>query len=402
MSLPLSGIRVVDLSNYVAAPSAARILSDLGAEVIKIEAFGGDPWRKTGKAITRRGDEENPVYEVFNVGKSSICVNIKEKKGLDLVMRMLETADVFITNTRAKSLVKLGLDSETLTARFPRLIYGTVNGYGDKGPDANTPGFDSMAFWTRSGFLLDMAEANLSSYPVCTPTAVGDSVAGCILVAGIMTALYNREKTGKGEVIKTSLYGAATWVMGNMVIQAQPKYNRVFPMTRQWEGALTSKYMCKDGNWFLLNALDYDRDADKVYRLLGVLDEVRGIGIVDQASKSAHNAELSAIFQREFLKKNVDEWAKLFKEADVVSGPMSHFRDVSTDEQAWANHFLEEYRCRSGETCILPCQPVRLESAEITAAKLAPLPGEQTDEVLRAYGYSEEEIAELHACGAVK
>ncbi len=402
MNLPLEGIRVVDLSNYVAAPSAARILADLGAEVIKIETFGGDPWRKTGKAIVRRGDGENPIYEVFNVGKSSICVNIKEEKGLALVMRMLETADVFITNTRAKSLAKLGLDSETLTAKFPRLIYATVNGYGDKGPDANTAGFDSMAFWTRSGFLRDMAEANLSSYPVCTPTGVGDSVAGCILVAGIMTALFNREKTGKGDVIKTSLYGAAIWVMSNMVIQGNPKYGINFPLTRQMEGALTSKYMCKDGQWFLLNALDYDRDGEKVYKLLGITDEVHGIGIVDHATKAKHNTELNAIFQRVFLTKTVDEWARIFKEADVVSGPMAHFRDVSSDEQAWANGFLEDYHCRSGETCILPRQPIRMKSVEIGPARLAALPGEQTDEVLRAYGYTEEEIADLKERGAVK
>ena len=402
MSLPLEGIKVVDLSNYVAAPSAARMLSDLGAEVIKIETFDGDPWRKTGKAIIKRGDEENPIYDVFNVGKSSICVNIKNPKGLELVLKMIGEADVFITNTRAQSLRKLGLDSDTLHAKFPRLIYGTINGYGDKGPDANTPGFDSMAFWTRSGFLLDMSEANLNKYPVCTPTAIGDCVSGIILVAGIMTALYNREKTGEGEVIKTALFGAATWVMCNMIIQAQAKYEKEFPLTRDMEGALTSKYMCKDGKWFLLNALDYARDAQKVYDILGVSDEIVSIGVVDYMTKAEHNSEVSAIFQREFLKKDCAEWAKIFKDADIVSGQMAHFRDVNTDEQAWANGFLEEYLCRSGETCVMPRTPIRLESVEMAPAKQASMPGDETDEVLSKFGYSEAEIAEMHTCGAVQ
>jgi crotonobetainyl-CoA:carnitine CoA-transferase CaiB-like acyl-CoA transferase len=259
-----------------------------------------------------------------------------------------------------------------------------------------------MAFWTRSGFLLDMSEPNLNNYPVTTPTAVGDCVSGVVLVAGIMTALYNREKTGKGEVVKTALYGVATWTMCNMIIQAQKKYARTFPQTRDMEGALTSKYRCKDGEWFLINALDYNRDAGKVYDILGVAEEVRSIGVVDYIAMTRHNAEVAAILQREFLKKDCDEWARIFKAADVVSGPMSHFRDVNSDEQAWANGFLEEYTCHNGETCVLPRPPIRLDSVEMPAAKLAPQPGDQTDEVLRAYGYSEAEIADMHACGAVK
>ena len=282
--------------------------------------------------LIKRGDEENPIYDVFNVGKSSIRVNIKNPKGLDLVMKMIGEADVFITNTRAQSLRKLGLDSDTLHAKFPRLIYGTINGYGDKGPDANTPGFDSMAFWTRSGFLLDMSEPTLNNYPVTTPTAIGDCVSGVILVAGIMTALYNREKTGKGEVIKTALYGVATWVMCNMIIQAQDKYEKTFPKPREEEGCMTTKYRCKDGEWFLINSLDYNRDALKIYDLLGLSEEVRALGVVDAATKTEHNVELLGMFQKVFLEKTCAEWVKIFREADIVSGAMSHFRDVSHDE----------------------------------------------------------------------
>lgn len=401
MSLPLEGIRVVDLSTYVAAPGAARLLSDLGADVVKIESFSGDPWRLTGMGMTKRGDQENPVFEVYNVGKRSIRLNIKEEEGRAVLHRMLESADIFLTNTRAKALDKLGLDPDTLTARYPRLIYASINGYGDQGPDANTAGFDSMAFWTRSGFLVDMAEVN-STYPVCTPTGIGDCVAGLALVAGIMTALYNRERTGKGEVVKTSLYSTAIWTMGGMIIQAQPKYGVNFPMHREWEGALSSKYKCRDGEWFMLVVLDYARDADKVYSILGITEEVKELGVVDWQTRVTYNVPLMELMQEAFLKKDLAEWCELFQAADIVSGAMPHFKDVSTDEQAWANHYLEEYPCRSGETCILPCQPIRLGSAEVSPARPAPMPGEQTDEVLRDYGYSEAEIAGMHACGAVK
>jgi crotonobetainyl-CoA:carnitine CoA-transferase CaiB-like acyl-CoA transferase len=227
-------------------------------------------------------------------------------------------------------------------------------------------------------------------------------VAGLGLVAGIMTALYNRTRTGKGEVVKTSLYGTAIWTMGGMIIQAQPKYGVNFPMRREWEGALSSKYKCKDGEWFMLVVLDYARDADKVYKLLGITEEVKALGVVDWQTRVTYNVPLMNLMQEAFLKKDLAEWCELFRAADIVSGAMPHFKDVSTDEQAWANHYLEDYPCRNGETCILPRQPISLRSAEIGPARQAPMPGEQTDEVLAACGFSEAEIANLHACGAVK
>ena len=161
-------------------------------------------------------------------------------------------------------------------------------------------------------------------------------------------------------------------------------------------------YRCKDGEWFLINSLDYNRDALKIYDLLGLSEEVRALGVVDAATKTEHNVELLGMFQKVFLEKTCAEWVKIFREADIVSGAMSHFRDVSHDEQAWANDFLEEYTTHNGEKCVIARPPIRLRSVEYAPTKLASRPGEQTDEVLRAYGYSEEEIAEMHACGAVK
>jgi len=400
MSLPLQGIKIIDLSNYVAAPSAARLLCDLGAEVIKIEAHGGDVWREVSKSSTGTDDSENPMFDVLNMGKKSICLNVKDEKGYEVMMRMLEDADVFITNTRVKSLVKLGLDSETLTKKFPRLVYCSMDGYGDKGPDANTPGFDSQAFWTRSGFLLDMAEAN-ASYPVCSPTGIGDCVTGLILTTGIMTALYNREKTGRGDIIKTSLYSAAIWTMNSMVLRTQPQYNSPFPRTRVEEGALTCKYKCRDDKWFVIHVLDYKKDAHKVYDLLGISEKVREIGIVDAATKRKYNAELAELCQQAFLTNDSDYWDRIFKEADLVSGTMPHFSEVSTDEQAWANDFLEEFKFRSGRTCAMPRTPLRMASVPLVPSPEAPLPGEQTDEILRAHGYNEEDIRAMHERGTV-
>jgi len=400
MNLPLSGIKVIELSNYVAAPSASRLLVDLGAEVIKIEAQGGDAWRRVGNSITRRGDAENPIFDILNMGKQSICLNIKDEKGMEILMRMLEDADVFITNTRAKSLVKLGLDGKTLTEKFPRLIYCSLDGYGSKGPDADTPGFDGLAFWSRSGFLVDMAEAD-GGHPVTGPTGIGDCVTGSFLMGGIMTALYNREKTGRGDIVQTSLYSAAIWVMNSMVLQTQPKYGSVYPRSRSRLNPMTGIYQCRDGNWFKMGVLDYNKDALKVYEVLGVSEQVKAMGVVDAATKGQHNAELLALFREVFATKDAAEWENIFKENDLVAGIMHHFRDVCVDEQAWANDFLEEYRFRSGETCAMPRTPIRMASIPFIPSPQSPLPGEQTDNVLRLYGYSEEDILALRERGTV-
>ena len=190
MPKPLEGIKVVELANYVAAPVIGRILADLGADVTKIEGKGGDTWRMTAGNLTRTEQDELPVFDIFNVGKKSITLNLKDPKGKEVFFKLLEDADVLITNTRHQSLVKLGVDYDSIKERFPRLIYATLTGYGYEGPDCNAPGFDNIAFWSRSGFSADMTIDGPGSYPVNSRMAMGDTLAGTTLFGGVMTALY--------------------------------------------------------------------------------------------------------------------------------------------------------------------------------------------------------------------
>ncbi len=401
MEKPLSGIKVIELSTYVAAPGCARMLAEMGAEVIKIEAFSGDAWRFTSNAITRRGDEESPVYEIYNIGKRSICINIKDEKGLELLMKMLDTADIFITNTRLKSLKKLGLDADTITAKYPRLIYASLDGYGDKGPDANTPGFDTMAFWSRTGFVRDMSVVE-NEYPVGLPTSIGDCVAGTVLAMEVLTALYQRTVTGKGCAVKATLYGTAIWVMSSMILQEQERYGRSFPRSHKQTVPTSKQYKCSDGEWVTVIMLDYAKFAGALYRMLGIEKEVAEMGVTDYGSMVQHRVELSELMASRFALKTADEWTELFRQYDLVGGKIPHFADVNTDEQAWANGFLEHYTFRNGETGILPVPPINISTFTRDPSHYADLPGEHTDDVLREYGYSEEEMAELHARGAVK
>ncbi len=216
-----------------------------------------------------------------------------------------------------------------------------------------------------------------------------------------MAALYNREKTGRGDIVKTSLYSAAIWVMHAMIIQAHPKYGKTFPMSRNVQNAMTALYRCKDGGWFKLGILDYNKDANRLYALMGITEEVKALGIVDAATKAQHNSKLRDLFEQVFVTRDREEWVKLFLAADIVSAPMSHFSDVSFDEQAWVNGYLEEVNFRNGETVPIPRMPIRLDSAPLQPSADGPLPGEHTDSILRAHGYSDEEILNLKARGTV-
>lgn len=399
---PLQGIKVVDLSTYVAAPVCARMLADMGAEVIKIETFRGDPWRETAKACTYTDDYENPVFDIYNAGKKSVCLNIKHELGMKALMEMLSEADVFITNTRPRSLAKLGLDYETLHKKFPRLIYGTIVGFGEKGPDADSPGFDNVAYWTRSGFLMDMSIKSEGSYPVLSPTGTGDTVTGGMLFGGIMTALYQREKTGEGDYVSTALYNTGIWVLASMIMQAQEKYNVKFPKERIDSSPFSSPYLCADGEWICITVLDYMRYRDSLFKILGIEEEMSQFDIPTSAHMKKQSAQIIPIMEKAFLKKTSKEWEKLLKEADMVCGVMTHMKDVSVDEQAIVNQFIQEFHFRNGETCMMPCPPIRLQSQNAPLAKSAPLVGEHTKDVLLGMGYDMEQIETMLQAGAVK
>lgn len=398
---PLSGIKVIELATYVAAPGAARILSELGAKVIKVESFDGDLWRASGKAQLKTDDDENPIFDVYNAGKKSICINIKNPEGKELLMRLLRDADVFITNTRARSLKKLGLDPETLTSQFSRLIYAIVDGFGDKGKDANTPGFDNNAFWGRSGFARDIPIKTEDYYPMPVISGVGDSVTGGFLVAGIATALYQREVTGRGDVVRLSLYGTAIWILSSMLLRSDPKYGQVYPKNSVTGDPLTYNYECADGEWINISVRSYDKDAPVYYRILGIQDEVNKIGDLNRSNYQEYQAQLITLIRNAFLHKSSEEWLELLLKEDLAVGRLPHMKDVLADSQAWDNGFVEEMINRNGHKSILACQPIHIGTCKKMAAVPAPMAGENTEEIMIELGYSKEKISELKVSGAV-
>lgn len=404
MQRPLSGIKVLDLSTFVAAPVCARLLADMGAEVIKVERPDGDTWRLTGKAYIpdRFSDAENPVFDIYNSGKKHIALDLKTAEGKDVFFKLLQQADVFVTNTRPAALKRLGISYEDLKDRFPGLIYGIVLGYGEKGPDSNKPAFDTTGYWSKSGFLRDMATMNENYAPVNPPFGVGDTITGYLLMGEICAALYRRSQTGKGDYVRSSLYHNGIFTMGTMEIITQQPFGRNFPTTRTGHGIPGGAYQCADDEWLYI-AVGYAQALiPKLCQAIGkpeLADDPR----YDTAEKRKENQKAYyAIFRDAFRTKPLNHWLKVAEQLDLPIVRMNHFSDVAEDEQAWVNGYLERVKFASGNVDVMPSSPIEMDSAGQPKTVPAPGIGANTDSIMASLGYSCKEIARLKETGAIK
>ena len=402
MSKPLEGIKVVDLTTFVAAPVAARMLGDMGAEVIKIESPKGDGWRGFGISFNRRfNDDENPIFDIYNSGKKLISVNLKSDEGKEIMWKLLDDADVFVTNTRPDALKRLGLTYEDLKERYPKLIYALVLGYGEKGPDAAKPAFDTTAFWARTGFPRDMSPLTDSYIPLTSPSSVGDTVTAYNLTMQICAALLGRERSGKGECVKAGLYHTGIFTMGTMEIATQKPWGMEYPRARNWSVQPSGCWETKDGEWFYAATGDVPTNLPKIFKMIGRPDLVGDERYATLKARAESNGEFYKLLRDAFKTKTLDEWLKLAEEYDLPFVRMNHFSDVTTDEQAWANGYLEYMTCPNGETVTMPTPPIEMETVGEIITKPAPKVGGDTEEVLLNMGYTKEQIAAMEESGAV-
>lgn len=404
MQGPLSGIKVLDLSTFVAAPVCARLLADMGAEVIKVERPDGDTWRLTGKAYIpdRFSDAENPVFDIYNSGKKHIALDLKTDDGKEVFFKLLAQADVFVTNTRPAALKRLGISYEDLKEQFPSLVYGIVLGYGEKGPDSNKPAFDTTGYWSKSGFLRDMATMNENYAPVNPPFGVGDTITGYLLMGEICAALYRRSQTGKGDYVRSSLYHNGIFTMGTMEIITQQPFGRAFPTTRTGHGIPGGAYQCSDDEWLYI-AVGYAQALiPKLCEAIGK-PELAEDPRYDTAEKRQENQqEYYSIFRNAFRTKPISHWLKVAEELDLPIVRMNHFSDVAEDEQAWVNGYLEHVEFASGNVDVMPSSPIEMDSVGQLKTIPAPTIGADTEEILKNLSYTDAEIQTLKHSGAIK
>ena len=404
MQAPLSGIKVLDLSTYVAAPVCCRLLADLGAEVIKVERPDGDTWRTTGKAYVpqRFTDEENPVFDIYNSGKQHIALDLKTPEGKEVFWRLLEQADVFVTNTRPAALRRLGISYEDLKEKFPKLIYGIVLGYGEEGPEKDKPAFDTTGFWSKSGFLRDMATMGEHYAPVNPPFGVGDTITGYLLMGEICAALYRRSQTGLGDYVRSSLYHNGIFTMGTMQIISQKPFGREFPATRTGHGVPGGIYRCGDDDWIYVGVGYNSALIGRLCEVIGKPELANNPKYDTQEKRMEHQLEYYSYFRDAFLTQPASHWLQLAEQQDLPIVRLNHFSDVAEDEQAWVNGYLEHVTFPNGNTDIMPSSPIDMVSVGTLKTVPAPQVGADTVAVLQQLGYSAEDIVAMKASGSIK
>lgn len=402
MSGPLSGVKILELATMVAAPSCARILSDMGAEVIKVEHPKGDGWRRTAISYhaDRYSEDESPVFDIYNSGKKHIAINLKTPDGMAAFHKLLAQSDVFITNTRPAALKRLGIYYDDLKEQYPALIYAIILGYGEKGPDKDMPAFDTTAFWSKSGFLRDLAPLNDQYAPVNPPSSVGDTACGYLLMAQICAALYSRKETGKGDFVRSGLYHNAVFMMGTMQIITQRPYGTKYPRSRATGGAPGGSFECADGEW-IFTAMGGDPVIQEKLRKMLDKDPIEDPRFATPELRRKNWQEWYQFWRGTFLTKTSQQWKELGKQLDIPMTIMGHFADISEDEQAWANDYLERVTFRSGNTNVMPRTPIEMDSVGLVDTKCAPGVGADSAEILRSVGYTEEEIAAMCESGAI-
>ena len=404
MSKPLEGIRVVELATFIAAASAGRFMADLGADVIKIESAKGDPLRHTAPSEGRPLDMyENTTWELENGNKRCISLNMKDPAGKEAFFKLLDTADVLITNWRVQALERAGLDYETLKARYPKLVYAICTGYGEYGPDKDLPGFDFTAFFARGGYLDSLRQRG--TVPMNVVPGLGDHNVGMNLAAGICAALLQAKLKGVGEKVETSLFESAIFNMG-MMIQAS-NYEGIaqnYPIdVRKSANPFNAAWRTKDDRFIQTCMPDFNTYYKAFITAVGredLADSQEYFPILTCQEKGL-TSELYDIVMDAFSKKTVAEWTLILEAADIPFALAKNWMEIRNDKQAEANNCFYDMTYSNGNTRRLVRLPVKFQEMGVPEYKTGPLIGEQGAEVLKELGYEDAQIKEMQDKGAL-
>src|ERR1700761_499078 len=393
-----SGLKVVDFASFIAGPSAAVILSDFGADVIKVEPPKGEMWRM-GQKIPPQPNSDVPYpFHLANRNKRSLALDLKSPEAGEILERMVKWADVFIVNTPQPARKKLKLTYEDVVQWNPRLVYADITGYGEKGPDAALPGFDLTAFWARSGLLSMTRDAGAP--PTWPVAGSGDNATAVGLYSAIVTALYRRERTGQGSYVTTSLLAEGVW-SASVSIQAAlcganfyGLHDRMHPAN-----AALNVYRASDGTWFVL-IVTPDKLA-AVAKAIGRADLLTDPRFTDPVKLMQNMPQLAAILDEVFSAQPMAHWYQVFNGVHVTFGAVRGPGEVIEDPQLRANDIVVPLDGAGGKLGTTISSPIQVHGTTKVAARRAPALGEHNEEVLNQLGFSADEIHALHASGTV-
>lgn len=400
MNGPLFGVRVVELGIWVAVPSAAAVLSDWGADVVKIEQPDGDPLRGlAATGLVPYQPDINPAFQLDNRGKRSIVLDLRVAAGREAAHRLIAHADVFVSNIRRQKLAALGMGYSTLRQLNPRLIYASLSGYGSVGPESDRAAFDYAAFWARSGIMASLGEPE--GPPPTQRPGMGDHMVGLAMAGAIAAALYARKATGTGQEVQTSLFEAGLWMLASDI---QAALTTGYCHTPGGRGAapnpLFNFYRTSDGQWLHLVMLQPDRHWSAFCHALQRIDLIEDARFRDAVSRFQSCRELIRILDSVFARRTLAEWAATLDAAGCYWGRVQAVADVIDDSQAAAIEAFTPVEL-DGRPLHIVRSPIRFECTPAAVRAAAPELGQHTEEILLESGYGWDDIAALKETGAL-
>jgi formyl-CoA transferase len=393
-----SGLKVVDLASFIAGPAAAVILSDFGADVIKVEPPTGDMWRIGNKLPPQPISKDQYPWHLTNRNKRGMAIDLKSSDAGKILERLVKWADVLIVNTPHLSRKKLHLEYEDVVQWNPRLIYADLTGFGEKGPDANLPGFDVTAYWARSSLLSQTRDAGAP--PTWPVAGSGDHATAVGLFSAIVMGLYRRERTGEGSYVTTSLIAEGVWAAA-VPMQGALSEAKSFGLhdRKSPPNPTMNLYRSADNNWFLLLVM-----PDKLAALangIGRPDLLTDARFNDPAKVVANSAQLTTILDEVFAAQPMAHWREVFAHAHITFGDVNGPTEVIKDPQLRENNIVVPIEGAGGKVTSTINSPMQVHGVTKVPAKRAPELGEHNDEVLKQLGFSATEIEGFRASGAV-
>lgn len=394
MRLPLEGIKVLEQTIFAYGPHTGVLLAEMGADIIKIEnPAGGDGARALQGVSLFPVAEPNYAFEQSNHSKKSIAVDLSKEEGREIVYKMIPDQDVFLTNLQMPILRKLGMDYETLSKINTKLIYGFGSGWGLRGPLADSPAFDYVAF-ARSGLMLGLAEPG--SLPVCNTPAFGDHISAMTLAFGVMLALFHRERTGEGQMVETSLLGSLIEAASLAIAATLSTGQDLTKTSRKAAGnPLFNYYRCSDGKWLQLGMLQTDLHWHDFCQALGFESIEKDPRFENHQKRCANNVNLISILDDTVRSKPREEWIKRFEGRNIIWGLAQNFLEVTQDPQVLENEMIITFNHPKAGPFRMVGIPVHLSKTPGQIKTAAPELGQHTEEILLELGYTWDDIIRL-------
>jgi crotonobetainyl-CoA:carnitine CoA-transferase CaiB-like acyl-CoA transferase len=393
-----SGLKVVDLASFIAGPSAAVILSDFGADVIKVESPSGELWRHAHQIPPLPQAKDPYPWHLANRNKRGMTLDLKSPSAQRVLEKLVKCADVLIVNTPHPARKKLKLEYDDVVQWNPRLIYADLTGFGEKGPDANLPGFDITSYWARSGLLSMTRDAGAP--PTWPVAGSGDNATAVGLYSAIVTALYRRERTGQGAYVTTSLLAQGVW-SASVSIQAALCEAKFFGLhdRKNPANAAMNVYRAADDTWFVL-LVTPDKLAD-VAKAIGRPDLLTDPRFSDPAKLAANRPQLTAILDEVFGAQPMAHWYEMFNGIRVTFGAVRGPQEVIDDQQLRINDIVVPLEGAGGKLTSTISSPIQVHGVAKVPAKRAPDLGEHNAELLKQLGFGATEIDGLRESGTV-